>query len=569
MQGSKKLRAFLLPALVLLALLVAACGGSGGGAPTGNTGTSTKPAPAPADKQVFRYPEFAIDDFGTLDPALVQSASDAYVIQTIFTGLVQFKDDGTVVDQLAASHTVSSDGLTYTFTLRPNLKFSDGSPLTAQDVAWSIDRALKPATKSQVINYLNLLKDWDKMTSGKIPTLIGDSIIVKDPSTIQLIISKPAAYFLQALTYPISYPVQKKLIDQYGEKWTDHLTEGGGCGPFKVASYSHTKGIEVVPNPNYYGPQPKLQKIQFTFSGDSDTTFKAYLSGQYDYTGVPSALYEQYKDHKDFHRTPALVIGYLTMNYLAKPFDDIKVRQAFALALNKDLLVKSVLKNAHSPTNHIVPEGMFGYNKNLTGPLGVTATKGDQEKAKQLLQESSYAGKLPPITLTYYTGSTTTKNVITAVAQQWKTVLGIDVKTTAVDFNKLIEITNGTKGNANLQMWYLNWQADYVDPQDWLGVFFEKNADNNLINYGQNNTAVAAQQQAVQEQLQKADVTQDQNERLKLYNDAEQKIVNDVGWIPLFQFNTNTLINPKLYGYKDTPLGITAPDDWADIYFTQ
>jgi ABC-type oligopeptide transport system substrate-binding subunit len=476
-----------------------------------------------------------------------------------------------VTDQLAASHTLSSDGLTYSFTLRSGLKFSDGTPITAQDVAYSINRTLDPATKSPVAYYLSLLKDYAKVTKGTLPTAIGDSLIVKDDTHLDIVISKPAAYFLQALTYPTSYVVNKKLIDKYGTKWTDHLDEGAGDGPFKASSYSHTKGLEVVANSNYYGPQPKLQKIQFNFSGDIDTTYKAYLSNQYDYDVIPAADLADSTSRPDYHVTPALIIRYLTMNYLAKPFDDLNVRKAFALAIDKDLLVQSVTKGAHLATNHYVPQGMYGYDKDLKGVDGTTSTKANVTLAKQLLAQSSYgsAAKLPPITFTYYTGSSTIKNLTTALVQQWKEALGVDVKTNAVEFSKLTSLGNQTNNNAGpLSIWITGWQADYPDPQDWLSIFFTKGADYNNQNYGQNSTANATAQQAVQDQLLRADVKNDPAARLQLYNDAEQKIANDATWIPLFQQRTHSLINVKLHGYADNALGITAPDDWANIYFT-
>src|ERR1700694_5613515 len=208
---------------------------------------------APASQQVFRYPIGAYD-FGSLDPALVQAGSDTQAVEAMFTGLVQVNDKGQVIDQLAASHSVSSDGLTYTFTLRPNLKFSDGTPLTSADVAYSINRAVLPATNSAVSYYLNLLKDFDKVQAGKIPTLIGDALLTPDANTIKIVISKPAAYFLQALSYPTSWVVEKSLIDKYGTRWTDHLDQGGGDGPFMVQSYSHTKGVTEGPHANSYGP---------------------------------------------------------------------------------------------------------------------------------------------------------------------------------------------------------------------------------------------------------------------------------------------------------------------------
>src|SRR5437667_1168885 len=268
MQGNKKLQIGLLPSLLyVLIMLLSACSSN---APS-NQGTTK----APDSQQVFHYPTEVETDFGTLDPALVQSLGDGYAMQMIFTGLVQFDNHGNLKDQLAQSHEVSKDGLTYTFHLRPNLKFSDGAPLTANDVAYSINRALLPATNSQVAYYLKLIKGYADITSGKVPTLIGTSMLVKDAKTISIVISQPAAYFLDALTYPISYVVEKSLLTKYGTNWTDHLTEGGGDGPFKVKSYVHGKTFNVVPNPNYYGQQPALKEVDMPFSGDQETTYKA------------------------------------------------------------------------------------------------------------------------------------------------------------------------------------------------------------------------------------------------------------------------------------------------------
>ena len=218
-------KACYLPLVFCLVILLAACMNAN------NTSKNVNPTPAPPDKQVLRVP-LGGGDFDSLDPALTQGGlGDPYNI--IFSGLVTLQDDGTVAKQLAASYQISPDGLTYTFTLRSGLKFSDGTPLDANDVAYSLNRVLLPATKSPVSGYLNLLKDYDKVTNGQIPTLIGDSIIVKSPTVISLVISKPAAYFLEALTYSTGDVVEKKLIDKYGASWTDHLEEGGGDGPSK------------------------------------------------------------------------------------------------------------------------------------------------------------------------------------------------------------------------------------------------------------------------------------------------------------------------------------------------
>ncbi len=569
MQPKKMLRlANLFSILCAFSLFIAACGGGS------TTPPSKNPVAAPADKQILHLP-VAGGDFDSLDPALTAGGlGDPYNI--IFNGLVTTRDDGSIIDQLAASHVVSSDGLTYTFTLRPDLKFSDGTPLTALDVAYSINRTLLPVTQSNVRVYLSLIKDFDKVTSGTIPTLIGDSLIVKDDKTISIILSKPAAYFLGALSYSTSFVVEKKLIDKYGNKWTDHLDEGGGCGPFKVKSYGHTTKLVLVPNPNYFGFQPKLKEIQYIFAGDRDSNYKAFQVGQFDLAPVPPSQDEIAATKSGYQLVPALASRFIGMNYLSKPLDNIKIRQAFALAINKDLIINHIIGKFVTPSNHIVPKGIPGYNPDLTGPAGVKGTTGDQAKARQLLQEGLQEGgyssvsQLPSISLTYSIDYKAGADTISAIADEWKQVLGISVRLIGVHETELIKQEADTVGHSSpLQMWYGNWGADYPDPQDWLTLFFGKGTDHNTFNYGQNNSSDAAQQQAVQAEMAQADGERDTATRIKLYNDAEQKIVNDVGWITTYQSAYVYSVNPKLQNWRINSLGALATEDWANIYFAQ
>ncbi|GHO86644.1 peptide ABC transporter substrate-binding protein [Dictyobacter formicarum] len=550
----------------ILVILLSACGG--GTTSNGNTPTNL------ASKQVLREPVIG-GDFDSLDPALTAGGLGD-PINLIFTGLVAADDQGNIHDQLAASHQVSSDGLTYTFTLRSNLKFSDGTKLDANDVAYSINRTIDPATKSQVSNYLSLIKDYDKFSSGKVKTLIGDSIIVKDPHTISLIISKPASYFLQALNYSTSFVVNKALTTKYGAKWVDHLNEGAGDGPFKVKSYSHTTGLVLVPNPNYYKGKPKLQEIDEIITGDRDSTFKSMKAGQFDLAPVPPALDSANNQLPGYQTSPALASRFIGMNYLVKPLDNIKIRQALELALNRNLIVGSIIGKTVTPSYHIIPDGIPGYNKDLQGPAGITTPAGNQAKAKELfkqgLQEEGYksVSDLPSISLVYAQDYKAGADTMAAVANEWKQVLGFNVKLVGLQGTDLISQEFATAGKTGpLQMWYGSWGADYLDPQDWTTLFFDKGVSNNAFNYGQNKSANVADQQAVQTELEKADTISDQSARMKMYQDAEQKLVNDVPYITTYQSSYSYLVNPKLKGWKLYPLGSMATDDWANVYFTK
>jgi oligopeptide transport system substrate-binding protein len=327
MQSSKKLGIKLLPTLfVLMSMLLVACGGS--------TSTSTTPVPsqkAPAAQQVLNIGlENQVSDNKTFDPALSTDANSITAIDLVFTGLVQFDDNLKIQPQLASSYDLASDGLTWTFHLRPNLKFSDGTPLTSADVVYSINRALLPSIKSVVAPlYLALIKDSDKLNTGKIPTIIGDSLLTPDPNTVVIIANKKAAYFLDALAYSTSYVVEKSLINKYGDiNWTDHLNEGGGDGPFEVQAWNHGTNIVFLPNPNYYGPHPQLSKLIYPFYKNTATNFQAYQAGQTDYAiNVPTANLATAKalPNNQYQLVPQLYLNYYTMNYLVKPFDNIHI----------------------------------------------------------------------------------------------------------------------------------------------------------------------------------------------------------------------------------------------------
>jgi peptide/nickel transport system substrate-binding protein/oligopeptide transport system substrate-binding protein len=260
------------------------------------------------------------------------------------------------------------------------------------------------------------------------------------------------------------------------------------------------------------------------------------------------------------------------MNYLVKPFDNIHIRQALALAIDKTLLEKTVWRNAYSATNHIIPEGMPGYFAGLVGPAGVSGLTGDKAKAKQLLQQGLQEEGLttfPAITFSYYTDAKVIVDTTQAVLQMWQSVLGISMKSNATTYAQLITLEDSTVNNPKgLQVWISGWLADYPDPQDWLSTFFDKGSGYNQMNYGQNDSTDAAQQQATQKLLEQADVNQDQAARLQQYNQAEQQITNDVGWIPIYQNKIQLMQSPKLHGVVLNGLSIIPPDDWANIYFT-
>lgn len=534
------------------------------------------PEKAPTSEQILVEPISGVADLKIFDPALAGDLNSIQAIGMVYTGLVSLNDKLVVQKQLAQSYQMSPDGLTWTFTLLPNLKFSDGTALTSSDVAYSIDRALDPLVGSGVAStYLGLIKDADKRSAGTVKSLLNDSIFTPSSQTVIIRTSRKAAYFLQALTYNTSYVVEKKLIDKYGKNFTDHLNEGGCTGPWKVSSYTHGKEIVLVPNPYYYGVKPQLAKVVLSFYKSDATAYQAYQNGQLDSANVSSSLISTAKafpDHQ-YHRVPILATDFIGMNYLTRPFDNLKIRQAFALALNKTVLAHNVEKDSRIATNHIVPQGMPAYDEKLVGPLGVKSVNGDQALAKTMftegMKEAGYTAQtFPKVTFSVATeGLTDASNLFSAIQQMWKTTLGVNVVIQNSDFDTLLNQISGSANNPKgLQMWYSDWFADYPDAQDWLTLQFGPQSSINSQNYGQSTKSYAEEQKTNQALMVNADTNQNTVLRMQQYNNAEQALVNDVAWLPIFQEASIYVQKPCVIGTVDNAQSLTPPDDWGAIY---
>jgi oligopeptide transport system substrate-binding protein len=575
MQKGKKITAvMMLPTLLcLFSFLLSACGGS-----STATVNTTK---APESQQILTD-SFLTPDIASFDPAI---ATDEYSIQAVdmvFTGLVTFNNNLQVEPALAQSWTVSKNGLTYTFHLRPNLKFSDGTPLTSADVAYSIDRALSPALNNQngtALTYLGLIKNATQRTEGKVSTIIGTGIMTPNSSTVVINLTKATGYFLQALTYPVSYVIEKSVYQKWGSNWVNHLSDNGGQGgdgPFKVLSYSHTTGIKFVPNKNYWGTVPQLKELDYVPYKDVQTGYNAYLANQVDIATVPSTMYNTAKKQQGFVDTPALTTFQINLNAKVNPLQNIQIRQAFELALNRDTINTADYSGAVIPSCHIVPQGQYGYDPNLKCPDNTTPAGNATEAVKLFDQglkaEGLTAKTFPKLTYTYPSNNPTAANEAATEIQMWKTVLGITVLPNAIEQTTLWTEQTQTTGKAGpLQIWMSGWGADFPDPEDWITLQFGKGSPDNYSNFGNNSGSANAQEQQLQAKMAAADVMPmntkaEQNARASAYNAIEQQLVNDVAWITIYQRPELTMVKPYVIGLKFNAETEIPPQSWGSVY---
>ena len=558
--------------LALIGVLVAAaCGGGDDTSSQPSTALAATPLAATAGSDPRAGGEFTrlFGDPPTLDPALTSDTTSAALVVEIYSGLVSIDTDLFIIPDIAESWDITNDGRTYTFRLRTNVKFHDGKPVTAHDFKYSMERTLNPATESTVADlYLNDIVGAKAMLNGTANSVSG--IRVLDDYTLEITIDAAKPYFLAKLTYPTAFVVDKENVES-GADWT---SRPNGTGPFKMVKWEIGESIRFERNDLFYNGPPHLDAVNFILSGGVGMTM--YENNEIDFTGVGLADIDRVLDPtEELNRDlvispPDYSISYIGLNTKMAPFDDIKVRQALNLAINKELIADAVLSNLVTPAYGILPPGFPGFNQNLEG------LHYDPEKAMRLMAESSYgqgdpeiselllqadmtsdpderilllsqasakaAANLPTIILSVPGGGGAVGLDTEVVLEMWRRFLGVDVEIQQSEFATFLNDLDRKR----YQMFTLGWVADYPDPQDFLDILFH--SENSTNHTGYTNLEV-------DRLLEQARTEKDVETRIALYQQAEQIIVNESPWIPKwYEGDRYVLIKSHIKNYILTPL---------------
>ena len=475
----------------------------------------------------------------TLDPAVADDATSTAYIMQIFSGLLQLNNNLEPVPDIAASMpTVSSDGLTYTFHLRQDVKFQDGTPLTASDFKYSWERAANPSTNSPTAaTYIGDIVGVKDMLAGNANQISGVKVI--DDYTLRITINSPESYFLYKLTYPASFVVEKDNVNSGPNWWQKPI----GTGPFKVQEWVKNTDFILARNDMYYGDKAKIAQVKMILNSTSSDE-SLFETGQIDIGSASSDYYDIIMDkagpfYNDLKVAPSLSVDYIGFNCKQAPFDDPNIRKAFSLAINKDIIISLIYRNMVQKSDGILPLGMPGYNKNLVG-LGF-----DVSQAQALIKASKYGSvsNLPPITLTISGAGGSADSLTQALIYQWKQNLGVDVKVREVE----PELYNSNLGQELDQMYEFGWIADYPYPQDFLDILFSSGSSYNYGGYS-NSEVDSLVHQANQES--------DQTRAFALYQQAEQQIVNDAAVLPMTFGESYLLVQPWVKNLNVNALGI-------------
>jgi oligopeptide transport system substrate-binding protein len=469
----------------------------------------------------------------TLDPALAGDTHSHEYIGKIFSGLVRLSGDLEVLPDIAERWEVDASHTVYTFYLRRNVKFHNGRPVTARDVKYSVERACDPATGSRVASsYLgDIASALDKL-GGRASEVSGVEVL--DDYTLRITTDASKTYFLAKLTYPTSFVVDREQVEGASAGWWQ---EANGTGPFWLEQFD-SESIILRANDDFYRGRPSLDEVVYLLGGGGAVS--QYETGQVDVapvgaTNIDRALDPSNPLHDDLVIVHALNIWYLAFNVAMPPFDDLKVRLAFAHATNKKALADVILNKMVEPAAGILSPGIPGYNEDLEGiPF-------DPDMALDMLDESRYADDLPSIVFTV-TGQGGAGAVDEALAESYRQILGAEIEIQQMSWPRFLDGLD----KRQFQMFSLGWIADYPDPENFFDLLFHSQSEYNHMTY--RNPQVDAL-------LEQARTESDRQTRLNLYQKVEEILVRDVAWIPLYHDIDYQLVKPYVKGLVISPQG--------------
>lgn len=420
----------------------------------------------------------------TLDPALMTGLSEINLAINLFEGLLRFDPrGGTPLPGVAESFDVSPDGLVYTFHLR-KCTWSNGVPLTAADFAAAWKRVLTPATASKYAAQLYCIEGAREFNAGENPDFTKVGIETPNETTLRVRLVSPVPYFPFLVASPVFMPVHMATVEKHRERWT--RPENIVCnGPFMLKEHEMNSIIRLVRNPAYWDPDAvKLDEVHVLPIEHDETAFSMYQVNDLHWLrSIPFSKIERVRETPEFHSTTALEIVFLRLNVTAPPFDNPKVRKAFALGTDRQAICDRLLKAGQRPAFSFVPPV-------FSAPAGSThdgrgdyphvytpfeAHPFDPVAARRLLAEAGYPeGKgFPEVSLIYSTNENI-RRIVELLQWQWKQTLGVSVSLLNMERKAYFEAMRGLKYG----MAYSSWVGDYPDPMTFMAVFLSDSGTN-------------------------------------------------------------------------------------------
>jgi len=475
------------------------------------------------------------DDVPTLDPVAGYDTASWMFEQMLFDTLVRYNDAGVdLVPDAASRWEISKDARTFNFSLRHDLRFSNGRAVTSADFKYEIQRVLNPASNSQGIEHYREIAGAGEFSRGRAASVSG--IETPAPWTIVFHLTSPDPIFLEKLAMPFAAAVPREIVAQYGKEFSRHAI---GSGPFKLKQWLSGQRIVLVKNPDYFlKGLPYLDAVVEQMGVDDDLEWLQYETSQIDIAAIPPAEFPYVMKTPPLKaltlRKLTLATDYLGINCQMPPFTDVRVRRALNYAINKRKFI-AVFNRRGVPALGVLPPGLPGYDATIEG-YGY-----DPHKARQLLETAGLPKNFTP---QLWVRADQTQIILAESIQQDLALVGIHVLLKPVAFPSLLEAIRQPN---TVELALSGWEADLPDPENFLEVLFARTqwgANNNSFYYNP----------VVEALLAKAAPLSNLKERYQVYDQAQKIIVGDAPWVFLYYPVTYVIRQPWVHGYILNPM---------------
>lgn len=478
----------------------------------------------------------------SFDPSIGFDAVSWSALNNIMEGLTRLDEDHKAVEATAEKIDVSDDGLTYTFTIREDAKWSNGDPVVAGDFVFAWKHMLNPQTASPA-SFLAYFIEGAEAYNSEEGSADDVAIEAKDEKTFVVKLTSPNEAFLNIITNPSFFPINEKVATA-DPKWHTEAATFVGNGPFKLSAWDHDVSFEFEKNEHYWDAAAvKLDKVHWAMVKESTTAYQMYQSDELDISGVPSEIADQLKDSDELRIDDQAGLYFYRLNTSMEPFQNSKIRRAFGLAVDRDEIVNFVTKNGEKPANGFVTYGFIGPDgKEFRDSVGDLVTY-DPEEAKKLLEEGMKEegySELPKITLTYST-SESHQNIAIALQSKFKEVLGVEAALQNVESG----VFASEQKEFKYQMSRSSFLHDYADPVNALESFIT----------GSSMNRTTWSNEAYDKLITDIKNETDENKRWDLLKQADTLLMEEMPVFPLYFYNQTTLEKPGVSGILRHPVG--------------
>ncbi len=532
----KKRLALLLSVMLVGTAVLSACGSNEEPAETTEETTEESTGEKELRVQIGPDPE-------TIDPALNSASDGGNMIIHLMEGLLILDENGELQPGQAESYEVSEDGLTWTFTLRDGLKWSDGSDLTANDFVYTYKRLADPLTAAPYgETMLGSVKGFAEATAGDVDAL---GVSAPDDKTLVFELSAPCAYFADLASFATMVPVQEATVEANGEAWATTPETYISNGPFKMTEWVPGSHITMSKNENYWDVDAiNLDKLTFVLMEDANAALSAYKNGDILMAKtVPTEEIPTLQEGDDFYVEPLIGTYYLSVNNTLPEFEDAKVRQALSLAIDRDFVANTLMQGTYSPAEYFIGDGWldtdgtteFKEASNGGEPFFDNSDfEANLEEAKKLLEEAGYPGGEGFPVITYSTNDSGYHKAVAEYLQQAWSELGLTVEVEIVEWSSFTPM----RRSGDYQIARNGWIADYNDASNMLDLLYSTNGNND----GKYNNP------AFDEQMDIARTTVDSVARSEALHAAEQIIMDEAAMIPVAYYNDFWVQSDKIEG---------------------